>query len=289
LKVPLSILPRNARLVIVPDRSMHGLPYSALRDGARYLIQDHAVSVAASATLYAYSLMRDRQLPRHAAQSVLLIGDPDFNRALEVAHDLPSLTYARNEVTHLQDLYHSAAHVDPPLIGPTATVPSFLLAARNSTIIHLAAHGVANPDVPSQSFFLLAPTGDDTGVIDAERLLKKLQLTQTRLAVLSACSSAGGTPVGPEGLAPLVRPFVAAGVSGVLGTLWNVGDDVATEDLLLRFHYYYRHSRDADVALQLAQQEMIAHPSKGHHAAWGWSAFQLYGCASSPFPASAEH
>jgi CHAT domain-containing protein len=161
--------------------------------------------------------------------------------------------------------------------------------AAGNTIIHLAVHGVANPEVPSRSFFLLAPTGDDSGVIDAERLLKQLQLTKTRLAVLSACSSAGGTPVGAEGLAPLVRPFVAAGVPGVVGTLWNVSDNLATEDLLVRFHQHYRDGREAAQALQLAQQEMIAHPSKAHRAAWAWSAFQMYGCASSPFPASADH
>src|SRR5205823_10157863 len=129
-------------------------------------------------------------------------------------------------------------------------------------IIHLAAHGVANPEVPSRSFFLLAPTGDDTGVIDAEHLLKQLQLRKTRLAILSACSSAGGTPVGPEGLSPLVKPFVVAGVPGVVGTLWDVSDNLATEDLLVRFHQHYRNGRDADKALQMAQQEMIAHPSK---------------------------
>lgn len=289
LRAPLSVVPKNARLAIISDRSMHGLPYAALRNGTRYLIQDHAVSVAASATLYAYSLMRNRQLPRRTPQSVLLVADPEFNRALEVAHDLPRLTAARNEATQIRGIYRAAAHVDPPLIGRDATTPAFLHAAQSNTIIHLAAHGVANPDVPSRSFFLLAPTGEDTGIVDAERLLRDLQLTQTRLAVFSACSSAGGTPVGPEGLAPLVRPFVAAGVPGVLGTLWNVSDSVATEDLLLRFHQHYRDSRSADKALQLAQQEMIVHPSKAHHAAWGWSAFQLYGCASSPFPAQAEH
>jgi CHAT domain-containing protein len=113
--------------------------------------------------------------------------------------------------------------------------------------------------------------------------LKELQLTKTRLAVLSACSSAGGTPVGAEGLAPLVRPFVAAGVPGVVGTLWNVSDSRATVDLLVHFHEQYRQGRDAAQALQLAQQEMIADPLESQHAAWAWSAFQMYGCASSPF------
>jgi CHAT domain-containing protein len=280
---PLKTIPRNARLIIVPDRSMHGLPFSALRNGDRYLIQDHAVSVQASATLFAFSLARDEQLSRTDERSVLLFADPAFNPHLDVALKLARLDAARAEARRIQAVYAGAADVKPPLMDGDATVPAFLRLAAGNAIVHLAAHGVANPEVPSRSFFLLAPAGEDSGVIDAEHLVTQLQLTKTRLAVLSACSSAGGTPVGAEGLAPLVRPFVAAGVPGVVGTLWNVSDSLATEDLLVRFHQHYREGRDAAQALQLAQQEMIADRSRAHRAAWAWSAFQMYGCASSPF------
>jgi CHAT domain-containing protein len=280
---PLKTIPRNARLIIVPDRSMHGLPFSALRNGERYLIEDHAVSVQASATLFAFSLARDEQLSRTDERSVLLFADPAFNPHLDVALKLARLDAARAEARRIQAVYAGAADVKSPLMDGDATVPAFLRLAAGNAIVHLAAHGVANPEVPSRSFFLLAPAGEDSGVIDAEHLVKQLQLTKTRLAVLAACSSAGGTPVGAEGLAPLVRPFVAAGVPGVVGTLWNVSDSLATEDLLVRFHQHYRDGRDAAQALQLAQQEMIADRSKAHRAAWAWSAFQMYGCASSPF------
>jgi CHAT domain-containing protein len=289
LREPLARVPGTAKLIIVPDRSMHGLPFAALRNGSRFLIEDHSVSVEASATLYAYSLAQDRRLARNSRPSVLLFADPTFNTHLAVAIHLKDLPEARVEAGRIQAVYASAAEVTPPLMGEKATVPAFLRLASNNTIIHLAAHGVANPEVPSRSFFLLAPAGDDSGVVDAERLLNELQLSKTRLAVLSACSSAGGTPVGPEGLAPLVRPFVAGGVPGVVGTLWNVSDSLATVDLLVRFHQHYREGRSADDALRLAQREMIAHPSIAHSAAWAWSAFQMYGCASSPFQASADH
>jgi CHAT domain-containing protein len=277
---------RNAKIVIVPDRSMHGLPFSALRNGGRFLIQDHSVSVAASASLYAFSLAQDAQQSYRQDQSVLLFADPEFNSQLGVTHDLHRLPNARNEVARIRSVYAGAASVGPPRMDGDATVPAFLRLAAESTIVHLAVHGVANPEIPSRSFLLLAPTGDDKGVIDAERLLKQLQLRRTRLAVLSACSSAGGTPVGPEGLAPLVRPFVAAGVPGVVGTLWDVSDSFVTEDLLVQFHQHYRDGHDADEALRMAQGEMLT--SKGPGAAWAWSAFQLYGSASSPFPASAD-
>jgi CHAT domain-containing protein len=278
----------TTRLVIVPDRSMHGLPFAALGKGGRYLIQKYPVSVEASATLWAYSFAQDGHLPHATEQSVLLFADPAFNQRLDFTGDLKRLPAARSEAERIRGVYTGVARVAPPRMDADATAPAFLRLAAESTIAHIAAHSVANPGVPSMSFLLLAPTGDDRGVLDAEHLLEQLQLKKTRLVVLSACSSAGGTPVGPEGLAPLVRPFVAAGVPGVVGTLWNVSDSLATEDLLVRFHQHYRDGHDADEALQLAQQEMIANPSRGHSAAWVWSAFQMYGRASSPFPASAD-
>ena len=276
---------RNARIVIVPDRSMHGLPFSGLRRDGHYLIEKHPLSVQGSATLYAYSLAQDRHLPRDASQSVLLFADPRFNEKLDIAENLPRLGAARREAQQIHDLYAGIARVDPPYMDERATVPALLELAPQNAIIHIAAHGISNPDAPSRSFLLLAPAEDgDSGVIDAERLLRQLQLTRTRLAVLSACSSAGGTPVGPEGLAPLVRPLLAAGVPGMAGTLWDVGDDQATKDLMVRFHTHYRDGYAADVALQKAQIEMIHHPSAGHRTPRGWSAFQFIGYASSPFP-----
>ncbi len=287
---PLAIaekLSPGAKLVIVPDGPMHGLPFGALAHGDRPLIEDHSVSVAASATLYAFSVAQDEQQAAEKHQEVLLFADPAFNEELRVSHDLHSLPNARIEVERIRTVYQSAASIPPPRMGADATAPMFLRLAADSTIIHLAVHGVANPEVPPRSFLLLAPTGDDQGVVDAERLLKQLQLTKAHLAVLSACSSAGGTPVGPEGLAPLVRPFVAAGVPGVVGTLWNVSDSFVTENLLVRFHQFYRDGLDADEALRQAQLRVMR-DRKGQNIAWAWSAFQLYGRASSPFPASAE-
>lgn len=290
LQEPLFGIPRRARIVIVPDRSMHGLPFAALRDHGEYLIHDHPVTVAASATLYAFSLAQNRQLSNQSQTSLLVLADPTINRKLQFTKDLPDLPSALAEADSIEHVYAGAAIVKPRLIKEKATASAFLDAAADSTILHLAAHGIASAANPSRSYLLLAPAGnDDGGVLDAERLLQQLHLSKTRLVVLSACSSAGGIPVGPEGLAPLVRPFVASGVPAVVGTLWDISDSLATEALLERFHERYRAGDDADVALQVAQREMSQSPSKARHAVWAWSAFQMYGYASSPFRPSANH
>jgi CHAT domain-containing protein len=273
----------TAKIVIVPHRAMHGLPFAALRNGDRYLVRDFRVSVAASATLYAFSLEQDRQLSQHKAESMLIVADPAFDRSLDVAANLDRLQNARIEAERIASVYKPAMDVPPPLMDADATVPAFLNRAGHSTIIHIASHSVANPNVPSRSFLLLAPTENDSGVLDAERLIGQLRLDRTRLVVLSACSTAGGTHIGPEGLAPLVRPIVAAGVPGIVGALWNVDDNPAPVEVLVRFHRNYRDGADADEALRRAQLEMIEDDDLARKSPRAWAAFQMIGHASSPF------
>src|SRR5205085_7297285 len=102
---------------------------------------------------------------------------------------------------------------------------------------------------------------------------------RTRLVVLSACSSAGGSFVGPQGLAPLVRPFIGANVPAVVGSLWDV-NDASTKQLLVFFHCHYRHGDDVAVALRNAQLEML----RKDDSVMAWAAFQVVGYATSPFP-----
>ncbi|HEX8253076.1 MAG TPA: CHAT domain-containing protein [Thermoanaerobaculia bacterium] len=271
-----------ARLIIVPDRAMHGLPFAALGTHNEYILDRYRVAVAASATLYAFSLDHDRELARHRPESVLLVGDPAFTGqgiARGLQRSVPGL-----RIDRIAQVYAPLVRLEP-LVRENATIPRFFDSAIRGSVIHLAAHGVANPDAPSRSYFLLAPAGEDGGALDAERLLRELQLQRTRLAVLAACSSAGGTAVGPEGLAPLVRPLVVAGVPGVIGALWNVSAHAETEELLVRFHRYYSTGIDAPDALRLAQLAMRNDVDVSRNSPRTWGAFQMIGHASSPFPA----
>ncbi|HVF59361.1 MAG TPA: CHAT domain-containing protein [Thermoanaerobaculia bacterium] len=269
------------RLVVIPDGGINGLPLAALRDPAtnRHLVQDYPIEVAPSATLYVFSLLRDRQL-RGEPASALLVGNPTFDTELESARGLGPLKWADREVAGIEPLYRPLAEV---LESERATVDDFLRRARAKRVIHFAGHAVANPDVPSRSVLLLARSATHSGALTAEELLSGLELEKTRLVVLSACSSAGGGPIGPSGLAPLVRPFLAGGVPAVVGTLWNVRDAVAAE-LLESFHNHLAAGEDAAGALREAQLEVIRKQSTKAELVLVWAPFQVVGHASSPFP-----
>jgi CHAT domain-containing protein len=269
------------RLVFIPDDAMHGLPFSALRDrrSGLYLVEEAPIETAGSAALYLYSLFRDRDLKFAGDVSIALLGDPAFDERLPSTHGLPRLQGARSEVEKINDLYvpHAAMRV-----GAEATVPVLLDLAPKSTIIHIAAHALANAHVPSLSLLLLAPSAHQRGELDAKALLSQLRVPKTRLMVLSACSSGGGLPIGPEGVAPLVRPLLAAGVPAVLGTLWDI-NDATSADLLVAFHQHYRQGSDAAVALQQAQLQLLRDNDKLHQSPLTWAPFQVFGHASSPY------
>jgi CHAT domain-containing protein len=278
---------KPGRLVFVPDGAIHGLPIVALRnpETRRYLLEEAPVEISGSITLYLSSLQRDRALPATSTPSVLVIGNPAFDQTLTFAQGMRDLPYAKSEAEQIHALY--APHSDL-LTGAAATVPAFLERAAGHDIVHVAGHAIVNPQQPSHSLLLLAPSPNRSGAIDAQELLTRLRLDRTRLVILSTCSSAGGLPVGPEGVAPLVRPLLAAGVPAVIGSLWDV-DDATTEELMVSFHRHYEEGSDAAEAMRAAQLGLLSKTNHkpGLRSVLAWAPFQVIGHASSPFAARA--
>lgn len=275
------------RLVFVPDGAIHGLPLVALRnpETRRYLLEEAPVEISGSTTLYLSSLQRDRDLSPSATPSALVIGDPDFDESLTFAQGMKRLPHAKSEADQIHALYAPNADI---LTGNAATVPAFIERAARHDIVHIAGHAIVNAQRPSHSLLLLAPSPNLSGAIDAQDLLTRLKLDRTRLVILSTCSSAGGLPVGPEGVAPLVRPLLAAGVPAVIGSLWDV-DDATTEELMVSFHRHYEEGSDAAEAMRAAQLGLLSktNHNPGLRSVLAWAPFQVIGHASSPFAARA--
>jgi CHAT domain-containing protein len=261
-------------LVFVPDGPIHGLPLAALHPrGSRHdLIADYRIAVAPSATLYIFSRLRDRDLPAGEPVRVLLVGDPAFDPSSDLTRGLSRLPGAAAEVEDIRGDYPGAR----VLTGPDATAGRFLALAGESAVVHVAAHAVGNPGSPLNTRLVLAPGDGHSGLLSATDLLRELRLEKTRLVVLSACRSAGGPAIGPGGLAPLVRPFLAAGAPAVVGSLWDVGE-VPARELLSAFHRHYAAGDDAESSLRAAQLDLSR-----RRPALAWAPFQVVGYASSP-------
>lgn len=130
------------------------------------------------------------------------------------------------------------------------------LSGNSPSIIHLATHGFCrlNPekemDWNDYYVFCMENTGLlFSGVLSLESTIKKeqiddgfltateisqLDLSNTKLVVLSACNSGvGGNS--PYGIVGLQKAFKAAGVESIIMTLWEV-DDAATSIFMTTFY-----------------------------------------------------
>jgi CHAT domain-containing protein len=93
---------------------------------------------------------------------------------------------------------------------------------------------------------------------------------------LSACSTAVGAPAFGEGVLSLARPFLAAGVPQVIGTLWDI-DDRAGRTLMPRFHWWRQQGVGTAEALRRSQVELMTSGDPVVRDPRTWAAFVLVG------------
>jgi CHAT domain-containing protein len=263
-------LPPRCRIVFVPDGSLHALPFALLRDGrsGRFIIQDHAVSIAPSATLFVAGAASSPELPG-LAKKVLYFADPAFDRT---AHpELQQLPSARTQ--EMSALFPGSR----VLVGAEATRRAFLAEAGRYEVIHFGGHALVSSQFPlfSQLLFAAEPGDPHAGIIYSRDILGR-RFPRTRLAVLASCNTAAGRVSRTEGVESLARPFLAAGVKGVIASLWEVDDDQAA----LFFQRFYRHLARGEAAidaLQATELESLGQSSPQSTRPFSWAVFELIG------------
>ncbi len=269
LIAPLS-LPRNERLVIVADKSLHQLPFGALRDPAtgRFLIEDHALELSPSATTYLAGVPRCQQ--RHpASRSVLLVvADPAFDRAQ--ADHLPRLPQAAAEAGELARLYGGA----DILSGLDATKVQVLAAIGTHRIVHFGVHAQIDSRSPLFSRLLLAPSATDSGVL-LGRDLYDSKFCAVELVVLAACETAMERVADSEGVSGFTRPFLAAGVPAVIGSLWSVNDSDAAR-FSRELHRALVAGNDPAEALHTAETALLHSTDPALRQLHAWAGYTLY-------------
>jgi hypothetical protein len=212
------------RLVIVPDGVLHQVPFGLLRvpGTTETLIESSTLSVVPSLDFFRRAL----QVDRPTEHRLLAIG---FGGA-QPAVGLPHLPRVTSEVVSIAADYADRAET---LLGAAAHPDALRSAVSRHSILHIAGHALADNRQPWRSRLFLAPgpTGDALTPGD----ISALPIRAGSIVILSACSTAAGAVFQGEGVVGLARPFLAAGASAVLASLWPVRDD-DTERTMLAVH-----------------------------------------------------
>jgi CHAT domain-containing protein len=260
----------RATLVVVPDGFLHRVPFAALRDSeGHFVVQEQAVVLAPSASLYVLRRAADCRRPTGAWRAAVA-GQAEVDaRAFP---DLARLTRAEAEARAVAALYPGSAL----LLGAQATREALLLAAREADVLHVAAHARASSLRPADSALLLAATPNDSGLLTLRDLEQPPGLPRTRVAVLSACSTARGPISRGEGMLGLARAFQAASVSAVVATAWDV-EDRATQDVMQSLHRGLARGLRVSEALRSAQVQALSSADARRAAPTAWAAFTAFG------------
>jgi tetratricopeptide (TPR) repeat protein len=212
------------------------------------------------------------------------------------------------EVENIQKVFKSKKISTSLYFGKNATEESFkhLADGKSPEIIHLATHGFYFPEDKAKkedrdkqiergaigqfaftdsenpllrSGILLAgasrvwgemevPPGVEDGTLTAYEV-SNLNLSNTRLIVLSACETGLGDIKGSEGVYGLQRAFKMAGVQYMIMSLWQVPDE-ETSELMQMFYTNCLNGMAIKEAFRFAQQAM-----RKKYDASQWAAFVL--------------
>ncbi|MEK6374845.1 MAG: CHAT domain-containing protein [Acidobacteriota bacterium] len=241
------------RLTIVPDRQLHAVPFAALLDAPRhrYLVDDYVVAVAPSVS---YALRKPVGGP---ATLALVVGDPTIASG-------PVLPGATREAEIIASMYDAATL----LIGSRATRARFIESAERSGIIHYAGHADSDAANTFGTLRLAQDVTSASGDLDAADIAR-LHLRQAPLVVLAACGTIRGDADHVEGMPSVARAFLAAGARGVVGTLWEIDDEIASP-LFRNVHQQLKAGRSPAAALREAQLALAhgADPRLRHPSTW---------------------
>jgi CHAT domain-containing protein len=241
-------------VVFVPGAALSALPFAALWDGERFLVERFAVAVAPGLS------MVDPE-PLDVSDKRFLVAGLS-----EAAGGFAPLPYVEGEVTALRSRYGGELLLDEDFEQRRFEER---LAADQPGVVHIASHAVFGGD-PSQSFVV-----SHDGRITLDEMAAALQRTQYReqpveLLVLSACETAAGNDRAALGLAGVA---IRSGVRSALGSLWSINDET-TSTLMLDFYAALQEPNVSKAeALRRAQLALLSREAYRHP--FYWSPFVL--------------
>ena len=271
-----SLLPTQfGTITIVPYGPLHQLPFHALYNGSRFLIEDFQINyLPASSMLTHFESVNAKSVAR------LTSNVSQSNQREELFQQRgvltkPPLVMGYSGKGYLQRAIVEAKAVAEMLDGDCyledqATITRLIDEAPGSPIIHLTTHGQSRLDAPNFSFVRLAD--GQLNAIDAF----SLDLRGCELVTLSGCETGLALSGGGDEQLGLGRAFLAAGASSIVMSLWPVEDNATNE--LMQLYYKYLLSGDGKAqALCRAQCCLLRQTSSVYSHPYFWAAFRLVG------------
>ena len=272
------------RIIIVPDGDLSYLPFESLITytpdtstvsywGLPYLCNEYTISYAYSLNILKRNLFRPESIIGPKFLGFSYSAPLKSNEDIALLRSENELPYSSEELDRIKNWIKRATFFK----NERATEDVFKSEASNYTLIHLALHGLADTsDMFNSSLkFKINENSIEDGELHAFELYD-MDLSQTELAVLSACETGLGKQTEGEGIFSIARGFAYAGCPAIVMSLWKVNDK-STAKLMDYFYEYLANGLQKDKALQKAKLAFIQNSDDlGTHPA-NWAAFIALG------------
>lgn len=240
-------------LLIVPHQTLQLIPFEALMQGEKYLMQHYTIG-------YMPSLHFLLNNTGKKSNNKMTCFSPDYG-GTNMAQLFPELNSTRGEVERISKLYDSQVYA-----GKQATKENFVNLQSGSSILHLAMH---TTEIDQEQYGLVF-SGEDISSSLLSTTDIYSQHIPSELTVLSACETGLGKIDPGEGVMSLSRAFLYSGSRSTLMSLWRVPDE-ATSTLMTAFYENLNQGQDKSQALQNAKLQYIstiADPNQAHPYYW---------------------
>jgi len=258
LAAPVLSTAEEDTLIIVPHRTLHYLPFSALYDGKQYLVDTHTLVIDPSASALEFVAEKKKD---PTAGRIIAFGNPTTPYG--------PLPFAETEVASIGGIM---GNVDA-YTGETATERVGKDRFQDYSIVHLACHGKFKEDDPLLSSLYLASDEKNDGRLAVWELFG-LDLRRSSLVALSACETGLSKVMGGDELIGLSRGFIYAGAPSILVTLWEVADD-STGALMVEFYTKLKKGMTKPDALRQAQLRLKS--QEKYRSPYYWAPFEMIG------------
>lgn len=231
-------------IVYAPDSIMRYVPLAALHDGNQWLAQRYKVN-------YLTALALTPLDPDQNTTPRILAAALTKNYQITIlgkTYTFPALQFTRPEVENLAKLLPTTT-----LINQSFNRTNLTQGVSQSTILHLATHGMFVPGSPDQSIILLG----DGSALSLREIEQQWKFPNLSLVVLSACETAIGGKLG-NGIEVLGFGYQMqrTGIRATISSLWTV-DDGGTQILMNAFYGALQQGMTKAQALQEAQKALI--------------------------------
>ena len=258
-------LKRKGNITWVLDNSTAAYPWELLQDNTKA----NAKPLCINAGMIRQLAISDYRIniKRVSSEKALVVADPPLNGFI---NQLPGAVVEGNAVV---EILNNNGYANNALIGKDASSIVRNLFAEEYSIIHLAGHGVANPDSPKKSGMVI---GKDLflTVFDIE------QMTVIPELVFVNCCHLGKINPGEEKFyseryklaANIGTELIRIGVKAVIAAGWAVNDDAAM-DFAKQFYNAMFAGENFGDAVKKARTFVYEH----HKVTNTWGAYQCYG------------